>query len=449
MPAVVASLALQFVLANGALAVNDAAKQSAAPAQSAETQAMEAIKNEETRSHRPIKDKWAVVIGVDDFKDKGIPRLRFSTKDAKDFAKFLVEKANFAPDHVLLLLNENASRHNILAAIGDTWLPRRVFEDDLIVIFASTHGSPKEIDVGGDNFLVAYDTFQDELFTSGIKLQDLAPTIKQRTHCDRVVLILDACNSGAADVSGGKGLFRNTNFDVNALAGRGQIVISSSDADQRSWESKRYQNGVFTHNLIEVLNQEKEHADLGTAFTKLKDKVEQEVKFDRRAFQTPVMHSKWEGEPLKITAKPVSPRTLTEDDSPYTYKKIVEMQLKGVVIPTGEAGPAVAATSGGVTMGGSTGTAGSTNVLSGGASRTGSAGSAGNAQPQGYTAPQATAPSVTAPPANMPQANAPVLTTPAASPYAQSATSGETPAVRKQPTGKEMEYWLRFQQKRH
>src|SRR5690606_16007295 len=112
----------------------------------------------ESRAGRPIKDKWAVIVGIDRFKDKRIPSLRFSAKDARDFAKFLVEKANFKKDHVLLLLNENASRDNILRSLGDDWLPRRVLEDDLVLIFASSHGSPKELDVGGDNFLIAYDT---------------------------------------------------------------------------------------------------------------------------------------------------------------------------------------------------------------------------------------------------------------------------------------------------
>ena len=271
---------------------------------------------------RPIKDKWAVVIGVNRFEDKSIPTLRYAAKDARDFATFLVEKGNFAKDHVLLLLNEDATKHNIVSCLADSWLPKRALDDDLVVIYASTHGSPKEIDVGGDNFLIAHDTKREELFTTGIKLEDLAPTIKQRTHCDRVVLILDACNSGAAK-TGGKGLFRSTNFDVDAIAGKGQIVISSSDANQRSWESKRYKNGVFTRSLIQVLEKNKEatDTDLSKAFDTLKDSVQSEVRFDRQAFQTPVMHSHWEGDPLRLTAKPAAPREVFADKKhPFVYE---------------------------------------------------------------------------------------------------------------------------------
>lgn len=291
------------------------------PAKASEEAKQKVLEAGASRTVRPIRDKWAVVIGVDSFKDKRIPQLHFSAKDAADFAKFLVEKANFAPDHVLLLLNDDATHDNIFSAICDDWLPKRVDENDLVLIYASSHGSPKELDRGGENFLICHDTNEDKLFTSGINLSDLSPVIRRRTKCDRVVLILDACNSGAATTAS-KGLYRAVNFDPDAIAGTGQIVISSSSAEQRSWESKRYQNGVFTRNLIDTLSDGK--SDIVSSFGNLKDKVQSEVRFDRQAFQTPSMSSKWEGDPLIISAKPSSPQALpSDDDSPYTYKAFV------------------------------------------------------------------------------------------------------------------------------
>ncbi|MEZ4490674.1 MAG: caspase family protein, partial [Cyanobacteriota/Melainabacteria group bacterium] len=109
----------------------------------------------------------------------------------------------------------------------------------------------------------------------------------------------------------------------DAIAGKGQIVISSSDANQRSWESKRYKNGVFTRSLIQVLEKNKEatDTDLSKAFDTLKDSVQSEVRFDRQAFQTPVMHSHWEGDPLRLTAKPAAPREVFADKKhPFVYE---------------------------------------------------------------------------------------------------------------------------------
>lgn len=265
---------------------------------------------------KPIRDKWAVVIGIDRFKDKSIPQLKYSAKDAKDFANFLVEKGNFAKDHVKLLTNEQATERNILNIVGDKWLPRRALPNDLIVIFISSHGSPKELDRRGANYLVAHDTLKDELYTSGIKLEDLGPDIQDRTQCNRVVLLLDACNSGAAK-AGGKGLYRSQNFNVAEIsqkAGEGLVVISSSDANQKSWESTRYKNSVFTKQLIATLSDEEKNTRIENVYSDLKEKVEQEVKFDRKVLQTPVMSSKWRGLPLKVTCKPAKPRTIPDSE---------------------------------------------------------------------------------------------------------------------------------------
>lgn len=270
--------------------------------------APQALAQENGAVDRPIKDKWALVIGINKFEDPTIPTLQYSAKDAKDFANFLITKGNFARDHVLVLLNEEATDDNILKAIADSWLPKRALPDDLIVIYVSTHGSPKEIDqIGKDNFLIAYNTHRDSLFSTGVRLKDLAKIARSRTRCERIVLLLDACNSGAAE-AGGKGLYRAANFEINTLVGEGQIVISSSSANQRSWESKRYKNGVFTKKLMDALSMNGEKTTLPEAFTSLKDNVLQEVRFDRNADQTPLMKSKWSGSELALLAKPTSPR---------------------------------------------------------------------------------------------------------------------------------------------
>lgn len=155
---------------------------------------------------RPVKDKWALVIGISEFADRKI-NLRFPAKDAKDFYDFLISDGGFSQDHVKLLSNEKATRSNILSTIGDRWLPRVAHPDDLVVIYISSHGSPADLDVGGVNYVVAYDTDTESLYATGIPLQDLMRIIKARVHCDRVVMILDACHSGAASVES-KGLIR-------------------------------------------------------------------------------------------------------------------------------------------------------------------------------------------------------------------------------------------------
>ncbi len=270
------------------------------PAQAAPPAAPAAI-------NTPVKDKWALVVGISQFAIPSL-NLKYAAKDAQDFRDFLVNKCNFAPDHIKLLQNEQATKDKILDVLGDSWLPRVSLPDDLVVIFISSHGSPSDLDVAGVNYVVAHDTNPEKLFTTGIPIQHLAATIKERVHSNRVLVILDACHSGGAGES--KGLVRSSNVDASAIAqGTGHMVICSSAKSEASWESKKYPNGVFTHTLIEALQSKGDNTKLTDAFAALKTGVQQQVAAERGVMQTPVLEmSKWKGEDLLLAAKPSQPR---------------------------------------------------------------------------------------------------------------------------------------------
>lgn len=259
----------------------------------------------------PIKDKWAVLIGVGKFENPTIPTLKYPAKDAKDLAEFLVKSGNFKRDHILVLTDELATRENILDAFGDGWLPKRVLEDDLVLVYVSSHGSA--LDNRGNNFIIAHDTDPEKPFATGIK-QSLLKDVTERTGCQRVVLMLDACHSGTA-TSDAKGLTRN-GIDPSTYVGTGQVVISSSKPEQVSWESKRYQNGVFTHQLMEALQSKGADTKIEDAYASLKDGVEAEVRFDRTVAQTPLLLSKWQGPPLALLAPPTNPRIVPGEPPP-------------------------------------------------------------------------------------------------------------------------------------
>ncbi|MBX9694937.1 MAG: caspase family protein, partial [Cyanobacteria bacterium] len=194
--------------------------------------------------NRPVRDKWALIVGISDYQNKDIPRLKYASKDARDFRDYLVNEANFAPDHVRLLLNEQATQRRVLSELGTKFLARVAKPDDMVVLFFSSHGSPAQADIRGQNFIVASDTDPEDLYTTGIEMDKVVDSIKSRILSDRVLLVLDACHSGAVRTNS-KGLYYKGNFDAEQLAqGTGQLVICSSEPNQQSWESKRYENGI-------------------------------------------------------------------------------------------------------------------------------------------------------------------------------------------------------------
>jgi Tfp pilus assembly protein PilF len=257
-----------------------------------------------------IGDKWAVVIGISKFADPRVPGLKYSSKDAKDFYDYLIDPngGNFRPDHVRLLTDEEATKVNIMDTLGDSFLPHAAAPEDLVVVYLSTHGSPAGADVAGISYLVAYDTQVDKLFSTGIEMAQVQRIVKERSHTNRILLLLDACYSGAG-TGGHKNLVRR-NIDPKGIAqGLGCLVITSSSPEQRAWESDQLHNSYFTHYLIEGLKEEGSRAPIVKVFDHVRDKVADAVRLDKGETQTPVLGGTFNGPDLVLALPPTVIRT--------------------------------------------------------------------------------------------------------------------------------------------
>ena len=113
----------------------------------------------------PVQQKWALVVGIGHFTDARIPRLNYTTADAKAFAATLKDPAigGFPADNVHVLTDEQATTKNIKEELN--WIARHAQPNDLVVIYVATHGTPRTMDTaGGANYLVTYDT---EIYNAG------------------------------------------------------------------------------------------------------------------------------------------------------------------------------------------------------------------------------------------------------------------------------------------
>lgn len=274
-------------------------------------------------NHAPIRDKWALIVGISNFKNPQY-NLKVAAKDAQDFYNYLINEANFRKDHVLLLLNERATRENIMTAFGDQFLPAVSEPGDLVVVYVSTHGTPKNKDKAGRNYIVAHDTDASRLYATGVDMDELNKRIVEGVKTDRALVIMDTCYSGAG-VPGARAIHEADNFDANYIAqGCGHLVISSSSPNEKSWESKVSPNGVFTKYLIEELRKSKTKIVKST-FADVQKKVAWEVKSVFGEHQTPQLGGNWEGNDLILSLPPTEPRPVLNPDllkfiqSPQTH----------------------------------------------------------------------------------------------------------------------------------
>lgn len=192
---------------------------------------------------RPAKEKWAIVVGLSKFSNQGVKNIAGADNDAISFAKLLKERAHFKSDNVVELVNDDAKVQAIKSKIG-SWLPNKAMKDDLVVVYLSTHGSPPTENPAGEAYLYGYDTNPSDLINTAINIKtEIIERIKEAVPCERVVLIIDACYSGAA------GSYPKL-FDPKYH----QLLICSSKADQSSFARPDGTNSTFTGYLLDLLS---------------------------------------------------------------------------------------------------------------------------------------------------------------------------------------------------
>jgi tetratricopeptide (TPR) repeat protein len=260
------------------------------------------LKSDARALNRPIKQKWMISIGTAKFKEKRLNTPSSMDRAAEEFAAYATDSGagRFDKDHVRLLTNSDATRQNIMSSLGKTWLGSLAGPDDLVVVFISTLSFPT---TDGKAYLCAYDCSLDNIYSTCVSIEDLMTTLKQNVASDRILLILQACYSGAAELTtGSKALFPNYNLDPEQVSlGKGYIILSSSRPDQITW------NTSFSDNLIKALREKDGLTTLQDAFDKAKLGTESDTMAASKGArqQVPVMKSDWSGKPLVLGIPPV------------------------------------------------------------------------------------------------------------------------------------------------
>ncbi len=263
-----------------------------------------------------IREKWALVVGVGKFQDAGnIQSLNYTVSDATAFSALLTSPTlGFRKDHVVQLVDSQASLLGIRTAIGQ--LRERVKEDDLLVVYMASHGTPRQSDPNGVSYVLTYDTRLDSsasLYATSLQMIDLTQLLKRDIRARRLVLILDTCFSGDAtgvrsaqvyaspQVVGARTEFSTA---LEGFAGtEGRVVMSASRADQPSWESSKLQHGYFTYFLLDALQQKGGKIPLGEAFALARQQTMQAVARDHPpAQQEPTIQQSPAGSAIVLSA---------------------------------------------------------------------------------------------------------------------------------------------------
>jgi hypothetical protein len=268
---------------------------------------------------------YVLAVGVSRYQNEGL-NLEYAAKDAKDMAVFFTRKpGRFGAVKVLPLLDRKATRDNILKA--KSFLQQSAI-DDQVVVFLAGHGL---LDARGDYYFGTTDIDLKDLARHGLvydEIEDLLDRIPARHK----LLLMDTCHSGELDPEeeapkkgkepvspkkvaalapqvhrvrsfrglvvldapekplgsvAARGLLNELFADLRR--GSGAMVIASAGGSEFALESARWNNGVFTHAVLEGLNDRK--ADLNgdgvIRVSELRDYVTRRVQELTGGRQTP------------------------------------------------------------------------------------------------------------------------------------------------------------------
>ena len=206
-------------------------------------------------------EKWAVIIGIGDYKDPDINDLSCTVSDAKAIYELLLDRGGFKADKVKLLLDKDATTKNIKSALKN-FLSSRTKKNDTVFIYYSGHGAAEASNSSDDGdgiakYIVTYDSDIEKLYETAFPMEEIKG-IFQEIKAGKIIFFIDACYSGAG---GGRTCslpdLNRENLSAKFLDDiareEGRIVITASGPGEVSLELPELGHGVFTYFLLEGL----------------------------------------------------------------------------------------------------------------------------------------------------------------------------------------------------
>lgn len=232
-----------------------------------------------------IAERWAVVVGIGDYRADDIPDLRFASKDAESVYEFLKSpNAGFQEDHIMFLKDAGATAQSIREALF-VFLQKANY-NDLVFIYFAGHGAPDP--TRPDNlYLLPYDANTKQLAATGFPMWDVKTALRRQIKAERVIVVADACHSGGT--KDGETNPINGSFGDLFTPSR-RVILTAADDSELSYEDAKWGggHGVFTYNFIEGLKGAADADKNGiVTFVEAADYVAAKVKTETNGRQNP------------------------------------------------------------------------------------------------------------------------------------------------------------------
>ena len=197
-------------------------------------------------SERLGENRYALVVGINEYQDEDIPDLEKCVNDAKAMYETLANPdiCGIPEENIISLYNEQATRTEILQALE--YLSRQP-SDSTIYIYYSGHGAKQQ----GEGFWLTHDCTLSSLRFSALPNRDLSYWLSQ-IKSEKVVCLIDCCFA-AATVAEGEKSIHDINDLLKKFTGKGRAIFMAS-GDEEALEDQNSKYSIFTRHLLEGLH---------------------------------------------------------------------------------------------------------------------------------------------------------------------------------------------------
>ena len=233
---------------------------------------------------RVKENKFAFIIANEAYENE--PRVDYAFNDGTVFRDYCINTLGIPSKHVTFA--SNATLNQMKRIVNQIRETATAFDGESeIILYYAGHGMPD--DSSREAYLLPSDGFHQDK-SSGMKLHDLYEELSG-LKCKSVVLLMDACFSGAKRGGG------SLNSGARAVVIRPRqeapsgnlIVISAASADQTANPYPNQAHGMFTYFLLKKLQENGDETSLGDLFSYIKSKTQKQSIVETKSAQTPTI----------------------------------------------------------------------------------------------------------------------------------------------------------------
>jgi peptidoglycan/xylan/chitin deacetylase (PgdA/CDA1 family)/uncharacterized caspase-like protein len=198
------------------------------------------------------RESWAVIIGIDKYQQW--PKLQYAVNDAQAIREILINKYRFKTENIHMLLNDAATREQILSVLGDTMgNSEKVKKDDRVFIFFAGHGATRKLSSGRYlGYIVPVNADLQNYQGQSISMtnfQDISEAIPAK----HVFFVMDSCYSGLGLTRAGGVQVNTANYLREVARRNSRQMLTAGGMDEQVADNGPNGHSVFTWTLLQGL----------------------------------------------------------------------------------------------------------------------------------------------------------------------------------------------------